>query len=145
MNCCYCRNKLHSFQKNDIPLFDFKGKQCLAKIVDVYDGDTFTAIFKYRKEFIKYKFRTYGYDSPEMRPLKSKADRDKEKLLAVQARDAFKAVTDWENSLITLEMLGFDKYGRILVNVYKKKLHINQWMIDNGYGYEYHGGTKKSC
>jgi len=143
MNCCHRPNKLHSFQKNDIPLFDFKGKTYLAKIVDVYDGDTFTAIFKHRNEFIKYKFRTYGYDSPEMRPLKSKPDRDKEKLLAIQARDAFKTVTDWENSLITLEMLEFDKYGRILVNVYKKKLHINQWMIDNGYGYEYDGGTKK--
>ena len=37
----------------------------------------------------------------------------------------------------------FDKYGRILVNVYKNKIDINQWMINNGYGYPYFGGTKK--
>jgi endonuclease YncB( thermonuclease family) len=144
MSCCCRPDKLHGFKKNDLPIFDFKGIKCLGKIVDVYDGDTFTCVFKYRNEFIKYKFRTYGYDSPEMKPLKSKPDRDKEKIDAVKARDAFKLVTDWENSLITLDMLGFDKYGRILVNVYKKKLHVNQWMIDNGYGYEYHGGTKRS-
>lgn len=144
MNCCSRQNKLHNYKKDDISLFNFKGKKCLAKIVDVYDGDTFTAVFKYRNEFIKYNFRTYGYDSPEMRPLKSKPDRDEEKIAAIKAREAFKSVTDWENTLITLDMLGFDKYGRILVNVYKKKLHINKWMIDNGHGYEYHGGTKRS-
>ena len=144
MSCCCRPDKLHGFKKNDLPIFDFKGKKCLGKIVDVYDGDTFTGVFKYRNEFIKYKFRTYGYDSPEMKPLKSKPDRDKEKIAAVKAREAFKLVTDWENSLITLDMLGFDKYGRIVVNVYKKKLHVNQWMIDNGHGYEYHGGTKRS-
>ena len=26
-----------------------------------------------------YKFRTYGYDSPEMKPLKTKPNRDEEK------------------------------------------------------------------
>ena len=40
-------------------------------------------------------------------------------------------------------MMKFDKYGRILVKVYKNDIYINQWMIDNGYVYEYFGGIKK--
>tara|TARA_B100000131_G_scaffold319611_1_gene365874 strand:- start:797 stop:1228 length:432 start_codon:yes stop_codon:yes gene_type:complete len=141
-SCCR-PNKLNTFKKDDIPLFNFKGHKCLAKIVDVYDGDTFTGVFKYKKDYIKYKFRTYGYDSPEMKPLKSKPNRDEEKRKAVEAREAFKEITDWGNSLVTLDMLEFDKYGRILVNVYKNGINVNEWMIKNGYGYPYYGGTKK--
>lgn len=141
--CCSNSRKLKKFNKDDLPLFNFKGVKCLGKIVDVYDGDTFTAVFKYNKKYMKYKFRTYGYDSPEMKPLKSKPNRDEEKKKAVIARDAFKDVTDWENSLVTLDMLEFDKYGRILVNVYKNGININEWMVQNGHGYPYYGGTKK--
>lgn len=141
-SCCK-PNKLLKITNDDIPIFTFKGHKCLAKIVDVYDGDTFTGVFKYKKDYIKYKFRTYGYDSPEMKPLKSKPNRDEEKRKAVEAREAFKGITNWENSLVTLDMLEFDKYGRILVNVYKNGINVNEWMIKNGYGYPYYGGTKK--
>ena len=40
----------------------------------------------------------------------------------------------------------FDKYGRLLGEMYINKedtVSVNQQMIDNKYGYEYHGGTKK--
>lgn len=142
---CFCKrnNKLLKLNNQDIPLFTFDGYECLGKIVDVYDGDTFTACFKYNKQIIKYKFRTYGYDSPEMKPLKTKPNREQEKKKAVEAREAFKQITNWETSLVTLKMMKFDKYGRILVNVYKNNIDINQWMIDNGHGYPYYGGTKK--
>ena len=142
MFCCAKKNLL-KLKNEDIPLFTFDGYTCLAKIVDVYDGDTFTACFKHNGKIIKYKFRTYGYDSPEMKPLKSKPNRDEEKKKAIEAREAFKEITNWNNSLVTLKMMKFDKYGRILVNVYKGEININKWMIDNGYGYEYFGGTKK--
>ena len=141
--CCKRNNKLLKLNNQDIPLFTFDGYECLGKIVDVYDGDTFTACFKYNKQIIKYKFRTYGYDSPEMKPLKTKPNREEEKKKAVEAREAFKHITNWDTSLVTLKMMKFDKYGRILVNVYKNNIDINQWMIDNGHGYPYYGGTKK--
>ena len=144
MFCCCKKNKnLLKLNNNDIPLFTFDGYTCLAKIVDVYDGDTFTACFNYNDKIMKYKFRTYGYDSPEMRPLKSKPNRDEEKKKAIEAREAFKLITNWNNSLITLKMMKFDKYGRILVEVFKGDLNVNEWMIQNGYGYSYYGGTKK--
>ena len=78
MLCCFKNNELDDIKNEDIKLFSFEGYECLAKIVDVYDGDTYTC-FKHNREIIKYKFRTYGYDSPEMKPLKSKPNREQEK------------------------------------------------------------------
>ena len=143
MFCCYKQNNLLKLNNDDIPLFTFDGISCLAKIVDVYDGDTFTACFNYNDKIMKYKFRTYGYDSPEMRPLKSKPNREEEKTKAIEAREAFKLITNWNNSLVFIKMMKFDKYGRILVEVFKGELNINNWMIENGHGYPYYGGTKK--
>ena len=38
----------------------------------------------------------------------------------------------------------FDKYGRLLVEVYDDDtVSINNWLIDNGYAFAYDGGTKK--
>ena len=143
-DCCCRQKKLKQFKKEDFELFTFNNYKCLAKIVDVYDGDTFTACFKYRGNIIKYKFRTFGYDSPEMKPLKSKPNREEEKAKAIIARDKFKEIIKFDtNELVELEMLGFDKYGRILVNVFKDHVNINEWMIKNNYGYSYFGGTKR--
>jgi len=144
MDCC-CNNKLKNIKNEDINIFSFEGYKCKAKVVSVYDGDTFTACFKYRGKIIKYKFRTFGYDSPEMKPLKSKPNREEEKAKAIIARDKFKEIIKFDSKeLVELEMLGFDKYGRILVNVFKDHVNINEWMIINKYGYSYFGGTKRT-
>lgn len=142
-DCCCRHKKLKQFKKEDFELFSFNNYKTLGKIVDVYDGDTFTAVFNFKGNYIMYKFRTYGYDSPEMKPLKTKPNRDEEKKKAVEAREAFKQITNWEHSLVTLHMMKFDKYGRILVKVYKNNVDINQWMIDQGHGYPYYGGKKE--
>ena len=39
--------------------------------------------------------------------------------------------------------MDFDKYGRLLVKLYKNNNSlINDIMINEGHGYVYHGGTK---
>ena len=44
--------------------------------------------------------------------------------------------------------MGTEKYGRLLgviyITKYCSKTNINQYMVDNGYAYEYFGGTKQS-
>ena len=39
----------------------------------------------------------------------------------------------------------FDKYGRLLADVYdeNKTEHINKWLIDSGFANVYDGGTKQ--
>lgn len=149
---CWCLNlrnrqntKKLSEATNEIPLFSFEGLKIDVKVVDIYDGDTFTGCFIFRNEIIKYKFRTIGYDSPEMKPSKSNPYREQEKLKAKEARQKFIEYSQCQNNLISVECQKFDKYGRILGTVFNKQTseNVNQKMIQNGYGLPYDGGTKK--
>ena len=130
---------------DSIPKFSFKGKSFKGKIVRVYDGDTFWACFYLDNKIIKYNFRCLGYDSPEMKP-KNKSDGEKqaEKEAAGIAKNEFINFCKTDDDLVILKCHEFDKYGRILVEVYGKDkiTSINKKMIDGGYGYPYNGGTK---
>lgn len=126
----------------------FEGMRFRAKIVDVYDGDTIRCVFRWNGNLLQQKIRTIGYDSPEMKPLKSAPDRDAEKKAAHAARDALQQQIGGQTVFIRCG--GFDKYGRLLATIFKPSgwlgredgLNVNQWMIDNHYGVPYGGGTK---
>lgn len=151
LSCCLFRAKKNNLEErlstatNDIPLFNFKGLKIPVKVVDIYDGDTFTGCFIFKDQIIKCKFRTLGYDSPEMKPPKNKPNREQEKIKAKEARGKFIEYSDCQHNLIIVECQQFDKYGRILGTVFNKKTseNVNTKMIDNGYGLPYDGGTKK--
>ena len=49
-----------------VPYFNFSGKTLYARPCHIYDGDTFSIIFEFNGELMKYKCRCYGYDTPEM-------------------------------------------------------------------------------
>ena len=129
---------------NDIPVYSMNDKIYRAKIVDVYDGDTCTAVFRQYFKFRKYKIRMLGYDSPEMKPLLKKENRDIEIEEAKKAKEALKNLIN--NKIVILHCGKFDKYGRLLGTLYTSgnpSVNINQWMLDNNYGYPYDGGTKR--
>jgi endonuclease YncB( thermonuclease family) len=142
-------DKLKSIDHKKIPLFSFKDKVIIARVVDVYDGDTFTALFEYNGEIMKYKCRAMGYDCAEMKPRKDDPNRDQEKALALKAKKRFIELMGGEDTMIQMKCLEFDKYGRILTYVYP--LHgdiqndesINNAMIHEGHGKAYSGGTKE--
>ena len=132
---------------NNIPLYSMEGYIYRAKIVDIYDGDTCTAVIKQNFKYRKYKIRMLGYDSPEMKPSLKKENRDDEIESAKKAKQALKELI--YNKIVILHCGKFDKYGRLLGTLYTKKsfykpsININQWMLDNNYGYPYDGGTKR--
>ena len=130
-----------------IAKFSLNGKDIIAKIVRVYDGDTFWACFFLDNKIVKYNCRCLGYDSPEMKP-KNKTDDEKkrEKEAAQKAKDHFIKLCETKDGLVTLECGKFDKYGRLLVDVYNDDINesVNKKMIKDGHGYEYDGGTKKN-
>ena len=142
---CFKKNKIDEFTNDNIKLFSYNGFSSVVKIVDVYDGDTFTGVFQYRNEIIKYKFRCFGYDSPEMKPLLKTPNRDNVIENAKIARQKFIELSNCNKKFVFVEFGEFDKYGRILAKVYTKdkKLYVNGEMIKGGFGYEYFGGTKK--
>lgn len=132
---------------NKIQYFSFKGKKFYAKPCNIYDGDTFSICWIWKGEPIKYRCRCLGYDSPEMKPLLSNPNRDKEKEMARAAKARFEQlVTSGSDGLVQVECGEFDKYGRILVTIWtdKQTKSINQIMLDESHGKAYAGGTKES-
>ena len=126
----------------DTPDYEVSGVW-VAKVVDVYDGDTITVCFdafpgSRCSGIRKFKVRMYGYDSPEMRPKKKKypdeAERQRVKAKARVARDALRKKV--LGQMILLKGLGAgdeenrsgrsEKWGRLLGLVYElgdQKIH----------------------
>ena len=131
---------------NSTPFFSLKNKFKLCKVVDVYDGDTCKVVFSLKGEIYRWNVRLEGYDTPELRPSKSKENRDEEIASAKRARDYLSKLVMNEAQLVYIKCGEFDKYGRLLGTLFlneKDTKSVNQIMIDNGHGYKYDGGTKK--
>jgi endonuclease YncB( thermonuclease family) len=128
-----------------VKYFSLKGNVFYALPCNIYDGDTFSVIFEYKGELIKYRCRCNGYDCAEMKPSLNDPNRDHEKELAIKAKDRLiELLNKHETKLIKIECLEFDKYGRLLINFWNNvdKKSINEIMISEGHGKPYNGGTK---
>ena len=119
----------------------------VTEIVKVLDGDTIDVIIDlgfdlYKKE----RVRIAGVDTPEKRT------RDlEEKALGIDATNWLKeklegAISGEDDLVIRTELKGgVGKYGRLLGWLYigDETESINERMIQQGYAWEYDGGTKK--
>jgi endonuclease YncB( thermonuclease family) len=147
--------------------FSLEGKNMWGKVVYVYDGDTVHIVFKIDKELVKFNCRLSGIDCPEIAP-KNISDakiRLAEELAAIKSRNYLisrvvspsiekegmnknevKAICAKSDCLVWIKCHEFDKYGRLLVELYENPeslISINQDMIEKKYAVEYDGGTKK--
>lgn len=115
-----------------------------AKVLRVYDGDTFWIAAQYENGVYRFNCRLYGIDCCEMKSLDST-----QKSLAVSAKDYVSKrilgkIVDIEvlnNKLYQGKMIK-EKYGRLLVKVNVGGKDLAQEMIDLGLGKSYFGGTK---
>jgi endonuclease YncB( thermonuclease family) len=120
----------------------------LCKVIDVYDGDTCTALVCIGGELGKFSLRMYGYDSPEIKPSNTDPLKEEKKARAIEARDYLKTIV--QDKIFFAERMGKDKYGRLLVKIFSvneldmsiSEESINDTMIKNNYGYAYFGGKK---
>lgn len=154
MGCIFSKlnqsKTMSNLDKNDLKLlenhsskttkFSLNGHKTYAKCVHVYDGDTVHAVFKLPNsdQCHKWVIRLMGIDTPEM-----KSKNTAEKTKATETCDYLrKMILD---KIIVLDCLDFDKYGRLLANIYLEgtEKSINQNLIDNGYAKAYDGGTKE--
>ena len=129
-----------------MPNFSFIGQNFIGIPANVYDGDTLSILFVYNGIPVKYRCRANGYDSPEMKPLLSNPNRIKEKELANSAKKRFiELLTKQPDKNIFIKCHEFDKYGRLLVDIWNgvDTESINTMMINEGYGKPYQGGTKE--
>lgn len=111
------------------------------KVVKVYDADTITIANHisignaHTDQVYRFQVRLNGIDTPEI-----KSKNATTKMLATKARDVLAEMIF--GKIVVLRNVKFEKYGRLLADVYFGDLHINQWLIDNKYAVEYDGGTK---
>jgi len=128
---------LKKLEPKNVKPFSFIGVEKYARIVKVYDGDTCTILFKWKKQNIKTSCRIVGIDTPELR-----TKNKKEKELGYKAKEFL------ENLILEKVLkvkFGKDgKFGRPLVEIF---LHngqsISDIMISNGHAKPYFGGTKE--
>ena len=136
----FCK-RLSKIKDEDIKLHTFADETIKCKVVDVYDGDTITIIFRNHCFLEKYKLRLYGIDTPELKPLKDIENRDIIIENAKKARDALK--NKILNKIVKITFMKEEKYGRLLGTIYYNKENINDWMIKNNFGKSYFGGKKE--
>ena len=130
----------------------FSDKILYGKVVNIYDGDTCKIVCNYpiKSKLTRFPCRMYGYDSPEMKPLKSVVNRDAEIAAAKQAKEHFCNILSETSEKVWIYSRGLDKYGRLLADLYKtkqdainRKNSINDRMVNDGHGTPYFGGTKE--
>lgn len=103
-----------------------------AKIIDVYDGDTVTAMVDLGfLHFQEMKLRLYGIDTPEL--------RGEEREQGIVVRDILREMVLGKKVTIRSYKDKQGKYGRYLANIILEDgLEVNQWLVDNGHAKEYY-------
>lgn len=141
------------------PEFSLHGLKMYIRVVSIYDGDTIKAIVPFMGQFFKFTIRLSGIDTCE---IKSKNQQNKD--LALSARNRlFELVTSQKISqndlskkdleslldkhvyLVWANLLEFDKYGRLLANIYITTDSINSFsdiLVSEKLAYKYTGDTK---
>ena len=122
----------------------------IKSVLKVVDGDTIDAAIDLGFDIsLTKRIRLAGVDTPESRTTDAK-----EKALGLEVKEWLKKKLEGQTDVIVKTELpdSTEKYGRILghlfigdkeVSAVNKKKSVNQQMIDEGYAWEYDGGTKK--
>ena len=160
-------SELKQIKNKDIKEYTLKSIKTIGKVVDVYDGDTCKIVLLINGKQQKHSCRLSGIDTPEMKPLLKKVNREKEiehshkcrnRLLQLvttcnvedinailKKKQVKKMIDDDNNKIITVECCEFDKYGRLLVNLFTDETceeHVNKILITENYAKSYDGGKK---
>lgn len=143
-----------------VPFFTLSGIRKVARLVDVYDGDTVTCIFPILKDnYYKFNLRLKGIDTAELKNAdliaKRKALEARHKILTFCCETDYNLNVDCSrhdiqkylkenNILVWIECFDFDKYGRVLAHVYKEpdSISLSELLLNAKLAYAYDGGKK---
>ena len=149
------------YDNNTTPHFSLNGQKMWGRVVSLYDGDTLTVALNVFTGVYKFSVRMNGIDTCEM---KSKNDKNKElaknarsRLLSLITEKDISETSTWNDRrkinnilnkgmyFVWVECLDFDKYGRLLANIYLNENsteNFSQVLIKDKLAYEYRGDTK---
>jgi endonuclease YncB( thermonuclease family) len=152
MGTCFSLYRLRSLDEKKVNRRTYAGVRSFAKIVKIYDGDTFTIVTKLNaaEPYYQYQLRLAGIDAPELKPLLGIPDRDLHVQAGQNVRDIIKNILP-EGALIWVEFAKEDKYGRLLGTVHTVKrtcfwytpdYNLCNWLVEKRYALPYSGKTK---
>jgi len=153
--------------------FSLCGLTLQGRVLSLYDGDTMKIALPLHNSFYKFTCRLNGIDTPEIKPLKTKPNRDNEILWAKKARaellklicdnsfasnfdnldikkDEVIKILEKNKKLVTVKALQMDKYGRVLVELYnadsdsETSLSFNDILVEKKLAVKYDGGHKEA-
>lgn len=129
---------LKSVEYDNINFFSLNGLNVWAKVVKVYDGDTVTLVFFVNDKPFKFRCRLNGIDCAE-----KKSEDEAEVIHANRAIERLNEMID--NDLIYVKCKRFDKYGRVLVDLFDcddSEFSFNDLLIGEGLAYHYKGNKR---
>ena len=138
----------------ETPAFTLNGLETDARVVDCYDSDTVTLVFPIFGQYFKFSCRIYGIDGCEIRgENKNLAQRAKNRLLqlcgveglnldSVYPRTAVRKMLADNIYLVQIKFRENDKYGRVLVDVWRNGVLLSNVLLEEKLVYKYEGGTK---
>lgn len=140
--------ELKKIDINNYTKTSFENFFVIARVLDVYDGDTFTIAF-FPPESNKYiidSIRMYGYDSPEMK------SREKDETLKKLEKEAAIRVKSIVSDLILdkivyVKFTKKEKFGRQMGYIYldkEMKFCLNEFIVNKGLSKVYKGEKKDS-
>lgn len=127
--------KLTEKELFEIKYFTYENYVTSARFCRIHDGDSFSAVFYINSKLVKHVCRLNGIDTPE---INSKVL--KEKNLAIQARDYL--ADKLRGKVLQIRCGKFDKYGRLLVDIFENDVNISDKMVELGLAKVYKGGKK---
>lgn len=140
-NSVNSKQRLETVNDDEIKFFSFEGQTLNAKVSNVYDADTIHVIIEILdNRFYKFKVRLNRIDSPEIKPLKTCNYRDLNINCAKKCKLILSDII--LGKIVEVKCNEYDKYGRILADVYYKGVNINDLLIDNKLVKSYLGNKK---
>jgi endonuclease YncB( thermonuclease family) len=142
------------------PNWSLQGRTFWARLVDMYDADTMTLILPLQTGFYKFSGRVYGIDTSEMKSKlvenKVNANKARNRMLQlcsvpevslekIYTRKEVQAMLSQDVFLVWVKCGDWDKYGRLLVQVYKNDIEpkeLGTILIEENLAYPYFGETK---
>lgn len=124
------------------PDFSLDGQTKKAKVLKVYDGDTVWVSLKIHGSIYKMKVRLNGIDTPELKPPLNTPNREKVIASAIKSKEFVARLID--QKIVTLKCYKFEKYGRLLADIYINKISISQELLKNKLAKQYDGKSKET-
>ena len=150
---------------NKTPTFTLVGLTLPAKVIGLYDGDSPTVVLPFKGDVCAFKTRIAGIDTLEMKTPKDvpESKRDAYKKTAVRAKnEVLRLVTgaavqedrDYSRQelneillasqkLVEVKINGYDKYGRLLIDMRVDGKSVAEHLLDKKLAYAYDGGAKE--